>query len=137
MTTHKRRTVADMLADPRLIAGADGTLSKNKIDQIVHAHSAGMRKALEDGGVPGRSPNRLPIYPPSGRVTSKDDSKSIGESFIGSDGYRNWVERFPTGGPSGPGEYRSDPVEIALSMRDASRTAEVMTASTSRRAHGP
>jgi HK97 family phage major capsid protein len=50
-----------------------------------------------------------------------DRDKSIGEAFVESDAYRGWVERFPSGGPSGPGEYRSDPVEIRLSMRDASR----------------
>jgi len=100
-----------MLADPRPIAGGDGTLSKDKIDKIVDAHGAGIRKALEDGGVSGRSANRPPIYPPSGRVPGKQHD-SIGEAFIDSDAYRGWVERFPSGGPSGPGEYRSDPVDI-------------------------
>lgn len=54
---HKRRAVRDMLADPRPIAGGDGTLS---IDKIVDAHSAGMRKALEDASGQ-RSANRPPI----------------------------------------------------------------------------
>ena len=89
------------------------------IDKIVDAHSEGMRKALEDAGGQ-RSPNRPPIYPGSGRVPGKQHS-SIGEAFTDSDGYRGWVERFPSGGPSGPGEYRSDPVAIPLSMQDASR----------------
>jgi hypothetical protein len=67
-----------------------------------------------------RDANRPPIYPRDGQLI-RDQHRSIGEAFIESDAYRGWVERFPTGGPSGPGEYRSDPVEIRLSMRDASR----------------
>ncbi len=119
---HKRRTVADMLADPRPIAGGDGTLSKERIDTIVSAHGEGIRKALEDSGKArgSGSANRAPIYPSSGRVPGKQHS-SIGDAFIDSDAYRGWVERFPSGGPSGPGEYRSDPVQLPLSMQDASR----------------
>jgi len=105
-----------MLADPRPFAGGDGTIS---IDKIVDAHSAGMRKALEDAGGQ-RNSNRPPIYPNGGRVRS-NEHKSIGEAFTASDGYRGWVERFPSGGPSGPGEYRNDPVELPLSIQDASR----------------
>ena len=89
------------------------------IDRIVDAHSTGMRKALEDAGSQ-RSLNRPPIYPGSGRVPGKQHN-SIGDAFIDSDAYRGWVERFPSGGPSGPGEYRSDPVALPLSMQDASR----------------
>jgi len=86
-----------MLADPRPIAGGDGTLSKDKIDTIVQAHGEGIRKALEDGGVSGRSANRPPIYPPSGRVpNNKDDSnKSIGEAFISSRGLSRLGRAFP------------------------------------------
>jgi HK97 family phage major capsid protein len=114
-----------MLADPRPIAGGDDTLTKAQIDKIVSAHGAGIRKALEDGGVAsaraaGREPQRPAIYPRDGHA-QHDQPKSIGEAFITSDAYRGWIERFPSGGPAGPGEYRSDPVEIRLSMRDASR----------------
>jgi len=94
-------------------------LSKSEIDKIVTAHGEGMRKALGDADGQ-RSSNRPAIYPAGGRVRT-NEQKSIGEAFVSSDGYRGWVERFPTGGPSGPGEYRSDPVEIKLAMQDASR----------------
>ena len=104
---------------PTPIAGADGTLSKDKIDKIVSAHGEGMRKALEDSGSQ-RNANGQLSTPGSGRVPGKQHD-SIGAAFIDSDAYRGWVERFPSGGPSGPGEYRSDPVALPLSMRDASR----------------
>ncbi|MGI8519590.1 MAG: phage major capsid protein, partial [Actinomycetota bacterium] len=94
-------------------------LSKSEIDRIVTAHGEGMRRALGDADGQ-RSSNRPAIYPVGGRVGS-NEQKSIGDAFVSSDGYRGWVERFPTGGPSGPGEYRSDPVEIKLAMQDASR----------------
>ena len=93
-------------------------LSREQIDNVVSAHGEGIRKALEDTGQ--RSSNRPPLYPSSGRVPGKQHD-SIGDAFIDSEAYRGWVERFPSGGPSGPGEYRSDPVELPLSMRDASR----------------
>jgi HK97 family phage major capsid protein len=100
------------------------TLTKEQIDRIVSAHGAGIRKALEDGGVSSRAsggePQRPAIYPSDGVVRS-DEPKSIGDAFVTSDAYRGWIERFPSGGPSGPGEYRSDPVELRLAMRDASR----------------
>lgn len=36
-----------MIADPRPIAGGDGTLGKEQIDNIVSAHGAGIRRPLE------------------------------------------------------------------------------------------
>jgi HK97 family phage major capsid protein len=115
------------------------TLTKEQIDRIVHAHGAGIRKALEDGGVssrsPGREPQRPAIYPTDGVVRS-DEPKSIGDAFITSDAYRGWIERFPSGGPSGPGEYRSDPVELRLSMRDASRPLKARSLFTTADASG-
>jgi hypothetical protein len=116
----RRRSVADMLAGPRPIAGGDGTLTKDQIDKIVGAHSAGIRLALEDAGEGQRPGKRRAIYPSDGRAHT-DEPTSIGDAFVTSDAYRSWIERFPSGGPSGPGEYRSDPVEMRLSMRDASR----------------
>lgn len=36
------------------------TLSKDQIDRIVHAHSSGMRRALEDADGNGSRPPALP-----------------------------------------------------------------------------
>jgi hypothetical protein len=98
------------------------TLSKVRIDNIVRAHGAGMRRALEDAGG-ARSANRPGL--PQRRASAGARDKSIGEAFVESDAYRGWIGRFPSGGPSGPGEYPSDPVEIKLSMRNASRQLRV------------
>ncbi|CAN5689914.1 hypothetical protein BH20ACT21_BH20ACT21_20550 [soil metagenome] len=95
------------------------TLSKDQIDKIVSAHSSGIRVALEDADGGARSGARRAIYSSDGRI--HNDASSIGDAFVSSAAYRGWVERFPSGGPSGPGEYRSDPVELKLSMQDASR----------------
>ena len=96
------------------------TLSKEQIDRIVGAHGAGIRKALEDNGVSSRASERRAIYPSDGRI--HNEASSIGDAFVTSDAYRGWIERFPSGGPSGPGEYRSDPVELRQAMRDATRS---------------
>jgi hypothetical protein len=45
-----------------------------------------------------------------------DRDRSIGEAFVDSNTYRGWLKRSPSGDPSGQGEYRSDPLEIRLSM---------------------
>jgi hypothetical protein len=107
------------------------TLTKAQIDRIAFAHEAGIRRALEDAESLGaRGAKRPAIYSSSGHFYS-DEPKTLGEAFVGSDAYRSWIERFPSGGPSGPGEYRSDPVEMRLSMRDASRQLKARSLVTS------
>jgi hypothetical protein len=67
------------------------TLTKEQIDSIVSAHGAGIRTALEDGGVSarasGREPQRPAIYPSNGRVQG-DEPTSIGDASVTSDAYR-------------------------------------------------
>lgn len=65
---------------------------KEQIDKIVGAHGAGIRKALEDGGVSSRAAARPAIYPKDGRIHS-GEPKSIGDAFVTSDAYRSWSER--------------------------------------------
>jgi hypothetical protein len=51
-----------------------------------------------------RASERRAIYPGLGRIHK--EATSIGDAFVTPDAYRSWIERFPSRGPAGPGEYR-------------------------------
>jgi hypothetical protein len=79
------------------------TLSKEQIDRIVSAHEGGIRRALEDTRWAAcfEAPRDLPgprPYPQGGHEHRR--------AFVTPDAYRSWIERFPSRGPAGPGEYR-------------------------------
>lgn len=43
-------------------------------------------------------------------------SDSPGEEFIRSAGYKDWVARFPDGGPASRGEYHGDPAQVSYRL---------------------
>ena len=62
-------------------------------------------------------PQRVPLY---------DDAPidSPGDVFVRSAAYSNWTNRFPSGGPNGPGAFNSDPAEVAGGFRTLLTTTD-------------
>jgi HK97 family phage major capsid protein len=73
------------------------------VADFVRLHQGMMDAARKSAGMP-------PLY-------GEPDGGTIGEVFTRSSSYSDWTSRFPAGGPSGPGNYYSDPVAIEGGMR--------------------
>jgi HK97 family phage major capsid protein len=87
------------LSDPSLTAAEAERLElRNKI-------RAAMGLSPDEG-------NRPDLYP-----GEDSPEPSVGDGFIRSRAYRDWCDRFGSGGPVGPGNYVSDPAPIAGGMR--------------------
>jgi HK97 family phage major capsid protein len=73
-------------------------------DEVVRFHEMALRLAKNRG-----SGGRLALYPGDDGVAT---GPSAGETFTKSRAYKEWLGRFKDGGPTAPGNYSSDPVEV-------------------------
>lgn len=105
------RTIQQMLADPRLIAGGDGTTVQapsqgpfraqwrdaegNVIEGSRTYSSEELREELNRRYAARQ--NRPEIYGADGTIRSDDPI----DAFLESDAYRSWVEEYPKGPPAG------------------------------------
>lgn len=85
---------------------------------IVDAHKEGFREALrlakeEKGRTLQERPNLYAVNPTSG------ETGTPGELFARSDELRDWLARFPEGGPASGGNYESDPIPVENGLRAA------------------
>lgn len=81
-------------------------------DEVADFHRAALEIAK------GRAtPQRVPMY-------DMEVTESVGEVFVESASFRAWQERFPAGGPTGPGAFNSDPVKLKDGLRTLVNTTE-------------
>jgi hypothetical protein len=79
-------------------------LPEDLVDDAAASFHAAMAQRL-------RARTRPAIY------GSPDEGDTLGARFVKSASFRTWSERFPSGGPTGPGSFHSDPMLVEGGLR--------------------
>ena len=105
------RTIKQMVADPRPIAGGDG---RDDTRQKVREMYRDDMRAVFSEALSGSRQARPAIY---GDPGDGNEPSSPTLALRESAAFKGWMDRFPDGGPKSEGDYSTDPVAIPGGLR--------------------